>query len=101
MTLEELVQRLTESHKRLEELKAQSPEVAEALEVAEEYHRLYSELQERCKTPPYIPVPYPVYPQPSYPWWYSPWRVMCAGDTTTAVKTAQVISPVSIAGGTY
>ena len=98
MTLEELVLRIAERHRRLEELKAQSSEVAEALEVAEEYHRLYSELQERCKTPPYVPVPYPVYPQP-YPWWPNP--IWIHFDTTTDVKTAQVISPVSIAGGTY
>ena len=67
----EQLERIIEKRKRLDELKARSPELEEAIRLAEDYQAEYLELLERCKQsqPQIVPMPYPVYPaQPVYPW---------------------------------
>ena len=96
MTLEELLQEITEKQQRLNELKAQSPEVAEALAIAEDYRRLYSELQARINQPSYMPMPCPVYPSYPYPWNTPPWTIISAPAT---IPPAQWITMTAAAGG--
>jgi hypothetical protein len=66
--LTQQLERIIEKRKQLDALKAQSPELAEAIKLAEDYQTEYLELLDRYK-PQFVPMPYPVYPaQPVYPW---------------------------------
>lgn len=79
-TVDQLLEDLISRKQRLDALKAHSEEVTEALQLAEEYYRLYAELVERCKQPTQY-VPYPVYP-------YNPWNpIMITWTTDSTAKT--------------
>lgn len=84
-SLTDLIDLLITKRTRLNELRAQSPELAEAIQLAEEYQMLLHEVEQRCheQAPQYVPVPYPS-PQPVYPWWHplNPYRITCAPGTT-------------------
>ena len=69
MKLESLLEDLIEKKTCIEELKKSSPEAAKAIELTEDYHRQYAELERRLAAPvapTIVPCPYPVYP-PIYP----------------------------------
>lgn len=66
--LESLLAQIIEKKKSLDELKAQSPEMAEALRLSDEYHSFFAELREMCNQPA-IPQIMPMYPRP---YWESP-----------------------------
>lgn len=50
--LETLIAQIAEHKKSLDDLRAQSPEMAEALALNDEYHTLMNTLREMCSTPP-------------------------------------------------
>lgn len=67
-TLESLLLLIIDKKKWLDEVKSQSPDIAEALKVSDLYHGLMEDLRKMCDTPAHIvPVPYPV-----RPFWESP-----------------------------
>lgn len=57
--LESLIAQIAVHKQRLDEFKAQSPEIAEALALSSEYHMLMNTLREICSTPPAQVVPLP------------------------------------------
>jgi hypothetical protein len=90
-TIPELVEAIGEKAQQLKELKAKSPEVAEALAIAEEHQRLLKLLEEKCSTPAtptIVPMPYPVYPIQVYPTYPNPWRYEITCGTTNATVAA-------------
>lgn len=70
--LESLLSQIIEKKKHLDELRSQSPEMAEALAVSDLYHGLMEDLRKMCDMPDQriVPMPYPVYPpvHPAYPY---------------------------------
>ncbi len=79
--LESLLAQIIEHKKRLDDLKAQSPEMAEALALSDLYHGLMEDLRKMCDMPDQriVPMPYPVYP-PAYPTY--PYPTIVWSDTT-------------------
>lgn len=80
MVIAEIVELLSEKSQRLKELRAQSPEVEEALKVADEYHQLLNDLEKMCQPAPPVYVPYPVYPSLPY---CQPYRLYTSDRTIT------------------
>lgn len=59
--LEELVVRCIEKKKRLDDLKAHSQEMVDALAISDEYHNLLNDIREMCNPAPQaMPTPYPM-----------------------------------------
>lgn len=67
MTTHDLLEAYLEKRQRLDTLKAQSPEVAEAIALAEDCRDLYRDLLDTCKPAAPVPYPVPVYPAPPAP----------------------------------
>lgn len=85
-TIETLLAEIIDKKKRLDDLKTQSPEMAEALALSDLYHGLMSDLREMCNPPAQVmPMPYPVYP--AHPW-ESP--AIYSTDATCTAGTAMV-----------
>lgn len=57
--LENLIAQIAEHKQRLDALREQSPEMAEALRLNDEYHQLMNTLREMCSTPSVQVVPLP------------------------------------------
>lgn len=78
-TSDNLIQELIEKRTLLNELQQQSPEIADALKVADDYYALLNELKEQCKGQTPQIIPYPV-PYPSYPNFFYP-KITCSTHT--------------------
>lgn len=94
--LTKFIEVIGEKAYQLKELRASSPEIAAALDLADEYHQLVSQLEEQCKQPalPVLyPVPYPVPVYPSYPrpMWYYDSRATFTPITYTGTATVSTI----------
>lgn len=78
MDTSQIIEAIIEKRQRLDALAAQAPELAEAIQLAEEYQALVLALCEQSKqqVAPYVPVPYPVpvYPLPPA-WQQQPWII--------------------------
>lgn len=86
MTLEDLIVQLASAKQRLDELKAQSPEIAEALQVSEEYHNLMQELRERCRSVQQVVNPV----QPYNPLW-PPYTITTMADSTVTCANLKLV----------
>lgn len=86
--LETLVAEIISRKKRLDELKAQSPEMAETLALSDEYHGLMNDLREMCNPTPaqVVPMPYP-----AYPFWQAP--AIYTADNTATMLGSTVCNP--------
>lgn len=78
MDTSQMIEAIIEKRQRLDALKTRTPELAEAIRLAEECQALMLALceQSRQQVAPYVPVPYPVpvYPLPPA-WQQQPWIV--------------------------
>jgi hypothetical protein len=88
--IESLLADILARKQRLDDPKAQSPEMAEALALADEYHGLLNDLRELCNPTPaqVVPAPYVVYPEPRYhPSYQITWNAdVPVGSTLQIVK---------------
>lgn len=93
-TLETMLAEIIDKKKHLDTLREQSPEMAEALALSNEYHGLMAELRAMLdsKQPAYVPYPYPVYPLPSYPP-YQTWIKTEITYDTSKPQDNTVLSP--------
>lgn len=86
--LEELITQIIDKKKRLDALREQSPEIAEALALADLYHGQMNDLREMCNPAPQImPMPYPVYPPPIW----EPYKITCSDTTASTTSTIRLI----------
>lgn len=67
--LEEHITKIIDAKHRLDDLRKQSPEIAEALRISDVYHGLMQDLREKldARAPQIVTVPYP-----AYPFWQGP-----------------------------
>lgn len=86
--LETLLAQIIDLKKRLDATKEQSPEIADALALSDQYHGLMNDLREMCNPTPAIPqvmpMPYPVQP------WESP-ATYIADNTASRPKLKLMI----------
>lgn len=88
--LEEHITKIIDAKHRLDDLRKQSPEIAEALRISDVYHGLMQELREKldARAPQIVTVP-----ETLYPFWHGPavYQFDYTVDAPTSGVTLQIV----------
>lgn len=91
--LEEHITKIIDAKHRLDDLRKQSPEIAEALRISDVYHGLMQDLREKldARAPQIVTVP-----ETAYPFWRGPASIgRRATNCEVSEQGAQAASPTA------